>query len=391
MAADRQKRVRIAAVAIAAAGLVLMGAGYLSGSSLWVAADQKGLFMVEDTPRSRVSYPEEGRISRAVGIQLHLDDFDVQIVHGEKLSVETVCYGSLRSPDVKVKDGILSIGETASQGRGVGTTLLDPRGQKRNQVRITLPYRRCGTVSCVLQKGDVLVDHLEADDLEIDTRQGDIQLHDISAQQAAIRLGRGNGSLLEVYVSEMDYQNERGQSTYQNATPQRGKTLNFASAGGPVKLQKLQVDIARLQLDGDLQASDVKAGQLYIRRTSGQVEISRLQDNGVISVIGGTGDVSLQGGSQQATVNIDSGDILLDVGRGKYACPTTAITQKGNITQQRGLGAYYAVDCLAEDGKVTRGGKTVKGKSSYTGTARYARDNRSKMLLKTQKGDIALS
>lgn len=390
MAADRQKRVRIAAVAIAAAGLVLMGAGYLSGSSLWVAADQKGLFMVEDTPRSRVSYPEEGRISRAVGIQLHLDDFDVQIVHGEKLSVETVCYGSLRSPDVKVKDGILSIGETASQGRGVGTTLLDPRGQKRNQVRITLPYRRCGTVSCVLQKGDVLVDHLEADDLEIDTRQGDIQLHDISAQQAAIRLGRGNGSLLEVYVSEMDYQNERGQSTYQNATPQRGKTLNFASAGGPVKLQKLQVDIARLQLDGDLQASDVKAGQLYIRRTSGQVEISRLQDNGVISVIGGTGDVSLQGGSQQATVNIDSGDILLDVGRGKYACPTTAITQKGSITQQRQLAETYAVDCLAEDGKVTRAGKTVEGKNSFTTAAHYTRDDRNKMLLKTQKGDIAL-
>lgn len=390
MAADRQKRIRIAAVAIAAAGLVLMGAGYLSGSSLWVAADQKGLFIVEDTPRSRISYPEEGRISRAVGIQLHLDDFDVQIVHGEKLSVETVCYGSLRSPDVKVKDGILSIGETASQGRGVGTTLLDPRGQKRNQVRITLPYRRCGTVSCVLQKGDVLVDHLEADDLEIDTRQGDIQLHDISAQQAAIRLGRGNGSLLEVYVSEMDYQNERGQSTYQNATSQRGKTLNFASAGGPVKLQKLQVDIARLQLDGDLQASDVKAGQLYIRRTSGQVEISRLQDNGVISVIGGTGDVSLQGGSQQATVNIDSGDILLDVGRGKYACPTTAITQKGSITQQRQLAETYAVDCLAEDGKVTRAGKTVEGKSSFTTAAHYTRDDRSKMLLKTQKGDIAL-
>ena len=390
MAADRQKRIRIAAVAIAAAGLVLMGAGYLSGSSLWVAADQKGLFIVEDTPRSRISYPEEGRISRAVGIQLHLDDFDVQIVHGEKLSVETVCYGSLRSPDVKVKDGILSIGETASQGRGVGTTLLDPRGQKRNQVRITLPYRRCGTVSCVLQKGDVLVDHLEADDLEIDTRQGDIQLHDISTQQAAIRLGRGNGSLLEVYVSEMDYQNERGQSTYQNATSQRGKTLNFASAGGPVKLQKLQVDIARLQLDGDLQASDVKAGQLYIRRTSGQVEISRLQDNGVISVIGGTGDVSLQGGSQQATVNIDSGDILLDVGRGKYACPTTAITQKGSITQQRQLAETYAVDCLAEDGKVTRAGKTVEGKSSFTTAAHYTRDDRSKMLLKTQKGDIAL-
>ena len=390
MAADRQKRVRIAAVVIAAAGLVLMGAGYLSGSSLWVAADQKGLFMVEDTPRSRVSYPEEGRISRVVGIQLHLDDFDVQIVHGEKLSVETVCYGSLRSPDVKVKDGILSIGETASQGRGVGTTLLDPRGQKRSQVRITLPYRRCSTVSCVLQKGDVLVDHLEADDLEIDTRQGDIQLHDISAQQAAIRLGRGNGSLLEVYVSEMDYQNERGQSTYQNATPQRGKTLNFASAGGPVKLQKLQVDIARLQLDGDLQASDVKAGQLYIRRTSGQVEISRLQDNGVISVIGGTGDVSLQGGSQQATVNIDSGDILLDVGRGKYACPTTAITQKGSITQQRQLAETYAVDCLAEDGKFTRAGKTVEGKNSFTTAAHYTRDDRSKMLLKTQKGDIAL-
>ncbi|MDD3167886.1 MAG: DUF4097 family beta strand repeat-containing protein [Eubacteriales bacterium] len=302
------KGVAIVAAAMVFVGLVLTGIGFLAGGNQSIYLDRSGIHLgggegggTEDGDLTSFSQGVEGFSS----ISVDLDYYDVDLVPGDKFSVQGEYLSKDGKPDIKVENGTLTVNDTWHKGINLN---IDLPGLvfHSNQPNIKIYYPEKTKLKSIIIRcdaSDLNFEDLTAETAEFDLDFGKLELTNITADNITIEMDSGDCALKGIKAADhLTVSNNFGSTTLNVAEM---KTLKVDADSGDVTLTDATFDRGELSLNfGQLTAEGITSNGLKAESDSGDIDLQG-QLLGLTDVTCDMGKVTINPGAPRDQFNYD--------------------------------------------------------------------------------------
>lgn len=300
------KGVAIAATAMVAAGILLIGIGWMAGGNQPVYFDQKGIHVGERNASGNEALESFAQdVKDFTSIDADLDFYDVNLIPSDEYAVDGMFYSKEGKPDIKVENGTLIIREKEHKGINID---IDLPGlfTYDNRPKVNIYYPKSAELSDLVLKcgaSDLKLENLTLKrkaDLTLDL--GSLDVDGLTAGNIKVSMGSGSCTLKKIKADNLDISNDMEKTTVVGADL---KTLKIDAGSGEISLTGVTADHGKLVADmGRIDGKDLNTSGLKVESGSGEV-VLKGKLSGLTDITGDMGAVTVNPGTSKDQFNYE--------------------------------------------------------------------------------------
>lgn len=352
------KKLVIVSCILIAAGVLLMGIGYLLGGRAGVAFSGEGV--VSPYKGSRDPYiMKKTKIDPFSDAEIKIESYaDIHILPSgdDNFYLEYKLDGNYGEPVCQVRDDTLTLAHTdrpqnygvrmyffhfgVAEGiRNANVNLYIPEGEEMGRLdvqndsgELSVEGLAFGDARLEVSYGDAELRDLSFQDLELDMESGDLEMEDVSAKDLLLKNEYGNVTLKRTAFQKAEAKLESGKLKADDLTCD---TLTAKVDYGDVDLEGVSVETAEFTLEsGNLDLDAGKLTDLTCRSDYGNVKIRLPGDISEYSVNARSeyGSIDLPAGAPGRQISEDGEEVYTSEGKKKGSI--TVNVESGDIDIQ---------------------------------------------------------
>ncbi|HYE67646.1 MAG TPA: DUF4097 family beta strand repeat-containing protein [Anaerovoracaceae bacterium] len=313
------KGIAIVAAAMVTVGILLTGIGYMAGGNQHIYLDKMGIH-VGDREGGKNDGGELVSFSQNIGsfsnIDVDLDIYEVDLVPGEKFSVQGDYLSEAGKPTIQVENDTLVIKSSRNK---VFNLNIDLPGLifDNNKPNLKIYYPESTKLKDVVIRcdaSDLSIEDLIAERAEFELDFGKLELANITADNITVDMDSGDCMMKNMKAADkLTITNNFGKTTLEGAEM---KTLKVDADSGDVTLTDTTFDYGDLKLNfGKLTAERMTSNGLKVESDSGDVNLEG-KLTGLIDVTCDMGKVTVNPGASRDQfnyeLNADMGSVSIE-------------------------------------------------------------------------------
>lgn len=316
----------------------------------------------EDTNGIKTWQSDDIRLDSVSSITADLNYIDLDIAVSDDddfhMSYELHCMNRKNPLSYHLENGLLKLAEKDFKAPSLRSWIWNTDSMTNKYYSYITLYVPSNTVlkSCNLNMadGDLTINGLHCNLMEIKAVDGDMNIKDGSCQKAVLKAEDGDIILSNSIISE-DLQFNTADGDISVSDLNIKGTAGFDTADGDISASGLSVD-GTVQIDtadGDISCAGFKASEgMKIKVEDGDIRISGLASAGAVEILSGDGDIAISDFKE-------SKGLFLQTECGDISGSSISITGKMQINTADGdvalsnLGAFGKIDIASESGDIS--------------------------------------
>ena len=302
------KGIAIVAAAMVTVGILLTGIGFMAGGNQPIYLDKMGIHVGEREDGKNVGGELVGfsqNVDSFSSINVDMDIYEVDLIPGEKFSVQGDYLSEMGKPSIQVENDTLVIKSSRNK---VFNLNIDLPGLifDTNKPNIKIYYPESTKLKDVVIRcdaSDLSIEDLIAEKAEFDLDFGKLELTNITADNITVDMDSGDCTMKNMKATDkLTITNNFGKTTLDGAEM---KTLKVDADSGDVTLADTTLDYGDLKLNfGKLTAEGMTSNGLKVESDSGDVNLGG-KLTGLIDVTCDMGKVTVNPGAPRDQFNLE--------------------------------------------------------------------------------------
>ena len=242
-------------------------------------------------------------------VSVDVDTSDVTLLPSEDGSCRAVCVQSDKvTHSVAVENGVLVVRQTDDRSWAEKVFTWD---FIHKSVTVYLPAKQYEAVTAQIDTGDLRIESLSADEVNVTGSTGDVRVTDLTCRSLAVKRSTGDVDLIRTAAETVDVKASTGDVRLEGCGGEICRELTVRTSTGRITLADTVIpgDAALQASTGKVRIENSEAGTLRVETSTGDVTFLAA-DAGELRVKTSTGDVegSLRTG-KIFQVQTDTGDV----------------------------------------------------------------------------------
>jgi len=256
-------------IILIAAGLVLSMIAVFMGASRWIYWGISGPQIADTDNEKRIT---ELDLAQIENIEIRADYSDIEFIKSDKCGLDIRYFDenitwSLDNGNLSVTSSNKDINKLRFFDINLSFTY------PKEYIKVYLPDDiELGSVSVKTSAGDMKIGGFSADDVQIKSSYGNVDVYSITCNKMQIELSAGDFSGKNLTSDDIVYKNSYGNSTFENAT---AKNLSINCSAGDITLNDSNVESITVRNDyGNITANNLITIKTDIKASAGDIKVS---------------------------------------------------------------------------------------------------------------------